>query len=105
MQKKQSNQGSRRSQNRINSFNRATSAIASASKNGGVSERGEIIKRGRVVEALPNALFKVEYEDKTSGLANLGGKMKVYKIRVLVGDMVEAIIDPYSKKGRIVKRG
>lgn len=62
-------------------------------------------KRGRVVEALPNAQFKIEYEDGTSGLGYLGGKMKVYKIRVLVGDMIEAIVDPYSKKGRIVKRG
>jgi translation initiation factor IF-1 len=61
--------------------------------------------RGRVVEALPNAQFKVEYEDGTKGLAYLGGKMKVFKIRVLVGDMIEAVVDPYSKKGRIVKRG
>ena len=98
MQKKQSNQGSRRSQNRINSFNRDVSTMANADKK-------EIIKRGRVIGALPNALFKIEYEDKTQGLAGLGGKMKVYKIRVLVGDMVEAVIDPYSKKGRIVKRG
>jgi translation initiation factor IF-1 len=61
--------------------------------------------RGRVVEALPNAQFKVEYEDGTKGLAYLGGKMKVFKIRVLVGDMIEAVVDPYSRKGRIVKRG
>lgn len=65
----------------------------------------EPTKRGRVVEALPNAQFKVEYEDGTKGIAYLGGKMKVYKIRVLVGDMVDAVVDPYSKKGRIVKRG
>jgi translation initiation factor IF-1 len=62
-------------------------------------------KRGQVVEALPNAQFKVEYEDGTKGIAYLGGKMKVYKIRVLVGDYIEAVVDPYSKKGRIVKRG
>lgn len=61
--------------------------------------------RGQVVEALPNAQFKVEYEDGTKGIAYLGGKMKVYKIRVLVGDYIEAVVDPYSKKGRIVKRG
>ncbi len=62
-------------------------------------------KRGQVVEALPNAQFKVEYEDGTKGITYLGGKMKVYKIRVLVGDYIEAVVDPYSKKGRIVKRG
>ena len=63
------------------------------------------LKRGRVVEALPNAMFKVEYEDGTKGLAMIGGKLKVFKIRILVGDMIEAVIDPYSKKGRITKRG
>lgn len=73
-------------------------------KNRGTNSK-EIVKRGRVVEALPNAQFKVEYEDGTKGIAYLGGKMKVYKIRVLVGDMIDAIVDPYSKKGRIVKRG
>lgn len=61
--------------------------------------------RGRVVEALPNAQFKIEYDNGTKGIGYLGGKMKVYKIRVLVGDYVEAVVDPYSKKGRIVKRG
>lgn len=65
----------------------------------------EGIKRGQVVEALPNAMFRVNYEDGTNGLAMIGGKMKVYKIRILVGDFVEAVIDPYSKKGRITKRG
>lgn len=65
----------------------------------------EGIKRGQVTEALPNAMFRVEYEDGTKGLAMIGGKLKVYKIRVLVGDFIEAVIDPYSKKGRIVKRG
>jgi translation initiation factor IF-1 len=65
----------------------------------------EGIKRGQVVEALPNAMFRVEYEDGSKGLAMIGGKLKVYKIRILVGDMIEAVIDPYSKKGRIVKRG
>ena len=84
-------------------FNRAkttTSTTAAAPR-----KSREDTKRGRVVEALPNAQFKVEYEDGTNGLAYLGGKMKVYKIRVLVGDMIEAVVDPYSKKGRIVKRG
>jgi translation initiation factor IF-1 len=65
----------------------------------------EGVKRGRVIEALPNAMFKVNYEDGTSGIAMIGGKLKVFKIRILVGDMVEAVIDPYSKKGRITKRG
>ncbi|MBP7846101.1 MAG: translation initiation factor IF-1, partial [Candidatus Pacebacteria bacterium] len=37
-------------------------------------------------------------------IAYLGGKMKFNRIRVLVGDKVEVLIDPYGGKGRIVKR-
>ncbi len=103
MQKRQSNQGARRNKNRQNSFNRAVSTVSAAT--GGLNEKGELIKRGRVVGALPNALFNIKYDDGVEGLAGLGGKLKVFKIRILVGDMIEAVIDPYSKKGRIVKRG
>jgi translation initiation factor IF-1 len=50
----------------------------------------EVIKQGRVIEAMPNAHFKIKYKDETVGVGYLAGKMKVFKIRVLVGDMVEA---------------
>lgn len=62
------------------------------------------IKRGVVVEALPNTMFKVRYEDDSEELAYLAGKMKIHRIRVLVGDKVEVKIDPYGGKGRIIKR-
>jgi translation initiation factor IF-1 len=61
------------------------------------------------VEALPNTLFKVKMDDplKDGGeelLAYLSGKMRMHRIRVLIGDRVNVEIDPYGGKGRISKR-
>jgi translation initiation factor IF-1 len=61
--------------------------------------------KGVVTEALPSTLFRVKLdgEDKEM-LAYLSGKMRMYRIKVLIGDVVEIVIDPYGGKGRIVKR-
>lgn len=59
---------------------------------------------GIVVEALPNTLFKVEISPDKQILAYLAGKMRLHRIRVLVGDRVEVILDPYGGKGRIIRR-
>lgn len=71
-----------------------------------------ITARGVVTEALPSTLFRVKIEDKTEGnldgqkeiLAYLGGKMRMHRIKVLIGDGVEVVLDSYGGKGRIVKR-
>lgn len=60
--------------------------------------------RGTVEEALPNTLFRVELEDGTKTLAYLSGKMRKFRIKVLVGDTVEIVADPYGGRGRIIKR-
>lgn len=64
--------------------------------------------RGIVSEALPSTLFRVNIQDKDKGekeiLAYLGGKMRMHRIKVLIGDAVEVVLDPYGGKGRIVKR-
>src|SRR3989338_10940952 len=88
--------------------------------------------RGVVTEALPSTLFRVKIEDKneeekkpahnatsarnavsTAGwhsvagggsLAYLGGKMRMHRIKGLIGDGVEVVLDPYGGKGRIIKR-
>ena len=62
------------------------------------------IVEGRVVEALPSTLFRIETKDGKQVLSYLGGKMRIHKIKVLVGDKVEVQIDPYGGKGRIIKR-
>ncbi|OHA33078.1 MAG: translation initiation factor IF-1 [Candidatus Taylorbacteria bacterium RIFCSPLOWO2_01_FULL_45_15b] len=60
---------------------------------------------GTVTEALPNTLFKVQLEGADSEiLAYLAGKMRMNRIRVLIGDKVQVEIDPYGGKGRITKR-
>jgi len=59
---------------------------------------------GRVVETLPSTLFRVETTDGKEILSYLGGKMRIHKIKVLVGDKVAVQIDPYGGKGRIIKR-
>ncbi len=60
---------------------------------------------GIVEEALPNALFRVllDGEEKPI-LAYLAGKMRKFKIRVLVGDKVGVVPEPYGGKARIAKR-
>jgi translation initiation factor IF-1 len=60
--------------------------------------------RGTVTEALPSTLFRVKMEDESLILAYLGGKMRMNRIKVLIGDNVEVVIDKYGGKGRIVKR-
>lgn len=65
----------------------------------------ENIVYGTVEEALPNALFRVLVDDtKEPQIAYLAGKMRRYRIRVLVGDRVAIVPEPYGGKGRIIKR-
>ncbi len=60
---------------------------------------------GTVEEALPNALFRVVLDGTNEKqIAYLAGKMRKFRIRVLVGDKVAIVPDPYGGKGRITKR-
>ncbi len=60
---------------------------------------------GVVTEALPNTMFRLKIEGQEEELlAYLAGKMRMNRIRVLVGDKVLVEIDPYGGKGRITKR-
>ena len=59
---------------------------------------------GTVLEILPNTLFKVQLESGEEIIAYLAGKMRINRIRVLVGDKVELKLDPYGGRARIVKR-
>jgi len=68
--------------------------------------------RGVITEALPSTLFRAKIEDKNAAsgerekeiLAYLSGKMRMNRIKVLIGDSVEIVLDPYGGKGRIIKR-
>ena len=67
-------------------------------------KENENIAIGTVTEALPNTLFRVELEDGKVLISYLSGKMRMHRIKVLIGDRVEVLLDPYGGKGRIVKR-
>lgn len=63
------------------------------------------IVEGVVDEALPNTLFRVKVEGgDESTLAYLAGKMRLHRIKVLVGDRVVVQLDPYGGRARITKR-
>ena len=51
---------------------------------------------GRVVEAFPNAMFKVEIEGGHTVLAHISGKMRMHYIKMLPGDKVEVELSPYD---------
>jgi len=58
-----------------------------------------------VVEALPNAMFRVELENKHIVLAHVSGKMRMHFIRILPGDRVALELSPYDlSRGRITYR-
>ncbi|EJB78796.1 translation initiation factor IF-1 [Helicobacter pylori] len=60
---------------------------------------------GKVIEALPNATFKVELDNKHVVLCRISGKMRMHYIRIALGDRVKLELTPYSlDKGRITFR-
>ncbi len=61
--------------------------------------------QGSVVETLPNAMFRVELENKHQILAHISGKMRMHFIKILPGDTVTVELSPYDlSRGRIVYR-
>jgi translation initiation factor IF-1 len=65
----------------------------------------ENLVTGKVYECLPNALFRVHIDGGKDVIAYLAGKMRIHKIKVLVGDRVTLLPEPTGGKARIVKRG
>lgn len=60
---------------------------------------------GEVVDALPNAMFRVKLENDHEIIAHISGKMRKFYIRILPGDRVTVEISPYDlSKGRITYR-
>lgn len=61
---------------------------------------------GKVLEALPNAMFRVEIDGGHKILAHISGKMRMHYIRILTGDTVRVEMSPYDlTRGRIIYRG
>jgi translation initiation factor IF-1 len=70
-----------------------------------VAKEEAIVVEGTVLETLPNAMFKVELENKHQVLAHISGKMRMHFIRILPGDKVTVELSPYDlTRGRITYR-
>ncbi len=69
-----------------------------------VIQKEQNIVVGVIDESLPNAEFRVTLEGSDGIIAYLSGKMRLHRIKVLVGDRVQVVLDPYGGKGRIMRR-
>jgi translation initiation factor IF-1 len=71
----------------------------------GSSKEDAIEVMATVLEPLPNAMFRVQLENKHQVLAHISGKMRKNFIRILAGDRVAVELSPYDlTRGRIVYR-
>jgi translation initiation factor IF-1 len=69
------------------------------------TKKDVIEAEGTIVEALPNAMFRVELDSGHKVLASISGKIRMYYIRILLGDRVLVELSPYDlTRGRITYR-
>ena len=70
-----------------------------------MAKQEPIKQDGEIIEALPNAQFRVELDNGHELLAHVSGKMRMYYIKILPGDRVAVEMSPYDlTKGRITYR-
>ena len=70
-----------------------------------MAKQASIEQDGTIVEALSNAMFRVELENGHIIIAHISGKMRMHYIKILPGDKVKLEMSPYDlTKGRIVYR-
>ena len=70
-----------------------------------MAKQQSIEQDGTIVEALSNAMFRVELENGHEVVAHISGKMRMHYIKILPGDRVKLEMSPYDlSKGRIVYR-
>ena len=64
-----------------------------------------ILVRGKVIEALPNAMFKIILDNGCEVLSHISGKIRKNNIKILLGDSVDVELSPYDlTRGRITRR-
>lgn len=72
---------------------------------GSVAKEDKLQFEGEVIDALPNAMFRVKLENDHEMIAHISGKMRKFYIRILPGDRVTVELSPYDlTKGRITYR-
>ena len=70
-----------------------------------MAKQESIVQDGTIIEALSNAMFRVELENGHIITAHISGKMRMYYIKILPGDRVRLEMSPYDlTKGRIIYR-
>ena len=70
-----------------------------------MAREGLIAVDGEIIEALPNATFRVKLENGHVVIAHVSGKMRMHFIRILPGDKVKLELSPYDlARGRITYR-
>jgi translation initiation factor IF-1 len=70
-----------------------------------MAQNKDLEKTGVVVESLPNIMFRVKLDETGEEiLTYLAGRMRLHRIRILVGDKVLLELEPYGGKARIIKR-
>ena len=70
-----------------------------------MTKEEKIEVEGRILEALPNAMFRVEIASNKIVLAHISGKMRMHYIKILPGDKVRIELSPYDlTRGRITYR-
>ena len=80
-------------------------SAALRSDEGYMPKEEPIVVEGTVIETLPNAMFKVELQNKHIVLAHISGKMRMHFIKILPGDTVTLELSPYDlSRGRITYR-
>jgi len=70
-----------------------------------MAKQSSIEQVGVILEALPNAMFKVQLQNGHEIIAHISGKMRMFYIKILPGDRVKVEMSPYDlSKGRITFR-
>ena len=70
-----------------------------------MAKQSAIEQDGTIVEALSNAMFRVELENGHEIIAHISGKMRMHYIKILPGDKIRVVMSPYDlSMGRIVFR-
>jgi translation initiation factor IF-1 len=70
-----------------------------------LAKQASIEQDGTIIEALSNAMFRVELENEHIIIAHISGKMRMHYIKILPGDKVKVEMSPYDlTKGRITYR-
>lgn len=68
------------------------------------NKENETLIQGTVEEALPNVMFRIILDDGRKIIAYLAGKMRMHRIKVIIGDKVEMVEDLQGNRHRIVRR-